>query len=189
MKLRLFAVLAAVGVTLAPVAVATADSFPERGSIKIESYGLHKEDPRNCVAAEKGDGEDLFQVVPRVCKAGDHRQEWRWNKETGQLSPASHPRRCIGTHTAPNGYQSLELVMCGTGPAGSQRWERGMGNLNGDLIYGPERQIEDEDFDQPGKMITVRSRLSCSFKNTYGNICKMETSDNAIQDRFRVSTW
>ncbi|MCX4808641.1 hypothetical protein OG594_44915 [Streptomyces sp. NBC_01214] len=71
--------------------------------------------------------------------------------------------------------------MCGTGPAGSQHWERGMGNSNGDLIYGPERT------DEGGT--TVRSRLTCSWKNGDDAICGMTTSDDAIQDRFRVSTW
>ncbi|MFD9454153.1 hypothetical protein ACFWBC_13815 [Streptomyces sp. NPDC059985] len=187
MKLRLFAVLAAVGATLAPVSTATAAPFPEDGSIKIESYGLNTTDPRNCVAVARNRFDtDRYDVAPRVCKAGDKRQQWRWNKETGQLSPLSHPKRCIGTYTAPNGTEFLELVMCGTGPAGSQHWERGMANHHGDLIYGPEREINDDEF---GGTLTVRSRLDCNWKNTDDAICGMRMNDDAPQDRFRISTW
>ncbi|WP_327388316.1 MULTISPECIES: hypothetical protein [unclassified Streptomyces] len=57
-----------------------------------------------------------------------------------------------------------------------------MGNSNGDLIYGPEKKNE-------GGTATVRSRLTCNWQNDDDALCSMKTSDDAIQDRFRVSTW
>ncbi|MCX5384847.1 hypothetical protein [Streptomyces sp. NBC_00083] len=187
--------------TLAAAAPALADPFTEGADLKITSHGAGPSDPRNCLAAEKSTvgGTEHYNLVPRPCNAKDQRQKWRWDKATGHLTPLSHPKRCATSkNLRPDmDTRSLELMLCSPDMKDRQSWEHGMGNRNGDLIYGPEYTQAAQPAAGGGggpsfggrPARTVRDHLSCAFDTKAASICNVIQHDNNPQDRFRITTW